>query len=282
MRREAGIGNQKGFEVVYYLELMNKCIDDPTRIRRRHSLLVPQISHAIFRSSPDRQSIHRQPLTRHAVCLYMVSFSLGSLSLHPIEKSKDVEREQKEILFTGYSTSIISHFSLGCQTRSLRDRQLLLKPILTLPHRIDNTPTVYTSILSVLSSQNPSSIAINTHSSIAFSSGLHVGELSELKQKLGSKWTSRFVDRPMVAVEFIGTMVEGRLDWYRKLQETAWAIIGEAFSERVIVPGVTTTEVSFPFSLLLCFDFWVVDCLRCQFLLPCPGCWGESDGIWCG
>ncbi|KAL5316714.1 hypothetical protein ACEPPN_015764 [Leptodophora sp. 'Broadleaf-Isolate-01'] len=107
---------------------------------------------------------------------------------------------------------------------------------------IDNTPSVYTSIASILTAQNPSKIAINTHANIAFSSGLHVGELAEMKQNLGEKWTSRFVDRPMVAVEFIGTMVEGRLEWYRKLQETAWAMIGEAFSERVIEPGVTTTE----------------------------------------
>lgn len=75
-----------------------------------------------------------------------------------------------------------------------------------------------------------------------------------MKQNLGEKWTSRFVDRPMVAVEFIGTMVEGRLEWYRKLQETAWAMIGEAFSERVIEPGVTTTEVSLLSPLCLsCF-----------------------------
>ncbi|KAH7312967.1 hypothetical protein BKA65DRAFT_467261 [Rhexocercosporidium sp. MPI-PUGE-AT-0058] len=107
---------------------------------------------------------------------------------------------------------------------------------------IDNTPTVYTSIAAILTSQNPSKIAINTHANIAFSSGLHVGELAEMKQNLGEKWTSRFVNRPMVAVEFIGTMVEGGLEWYRKLQETAWAMIGEAFSERVIEPGVTSTE----------------------------------------
>jgi len=49
----------------------------------------------------------------------------------------------------------------------------------------------------------------------------------------------------MVAVEYIGTMVKGRLEWYRRLQETAWAMITEAFSERVIEPGVSSTEVCF-------------------------------------
>jgi len=113
------------------------------------------------------------------------------------------------------------------------------------PTRIDNTPEVYTSITHVLSSQNPKSIAINTHPNIAFSSGLHVGELRGLYQNLDRKWTDRFVERPMVAVEYIGTMVKGRLEWYRRLQETAWAMITEAFSERVIEPGVSSTEVCF-------------------------------------
>lgn len=53
----------------------------------------------------------------------------------------------------------------------------------------------------------------------------------------------------MVAVEYIGTMVGGRLEWYKKLQETAWAMITEAFSERVITAGETTTEVSFAVEL---------------------------------
>ncbi|KAL2060952.1 hypothetical protein VTL71DRAFT_9004 [Oculimacula yallundae] len=107
---------------------------------------------------------------------------------------------------------------------------------------IDNTPEVYTSLTHILTTQNPQKIAVNTHPNIAFSSGLHVGELASLKENIDSKWIDRFVDVPMVAVEFIGTQPEAKLDWYRKMQETAWAMIGEAFSEKVIEPGVSSTE----------------------------------------
>lgn len=58
---------------------------------------------------------------------------------------------------------------------------------------------------------------------------------------LGSKWTSRFVVNPLLGIEYIGTQISARLPWYRKLQETAWAIISEAFSAAVITPGKTTT-----------------------------------------
>lgn len=48
----------------------------------------------------------------------------------------------------------------------------------------------------------------------------------------------------MLPVEVVATMVPSRLPWYRRMQETAWAIIEEAFSEKVIVPGKTTALVS--------------------------------------
>ncbi|PMD21392.1 hypothetical protein NA56DRAFT_703571 [Hyaloscypha hepaticicola] len=111
------------------------------------------------------------------------------------------------------------------------------------PSRIGNTPLVYQELFSILSTQNLSKIAVNTSPNISFSSGLHVGELSALSAHLGEKWTSRFVSVPMVAVEFVASKVPEQLEWYRKLQSTAWAMIQEGFSEKVITPGETTTEV---------------------------------------
>jgi hypothetical protein len=109
---------------------------------------------------------------------------------------------------------------------------------------IDNTPQVWSDILDVLKSQNPSKIAINADEGSAFSSGLHVGELDIFEKELGKKWTQKFVVERMIAIEFVGTMVPGRLEWYEKLQHTTWALISEAFSSKVISPGLTTTEVS--------------------------------------
>jgi hypothetical protein len=108
---------------------------------------------------------------------------------------------------------------------------------------IDNTPGVWSSLLEILETQNPKTIAVNVDSEVAFSSGMHAGELGKVVEKLGKKWRGRLVSEPMIAVEYIGTMIRDRLPWYRKLQETAWAIISEGFSEKVITPGKTTTEV---------------------------------------
>jgi hypothetical protein len=109
---------------------------------------------------------------------------------------------------------------------------------------IDNTPQVYSDLLKVLEACNPASINLDTDADLAFASGLHAGEFARLSEELGAKWSKRFVNKPMVAVEYIATMPESQLNWYRKLMETAWAIISEGFSNEAIIPGSTTTEVN--------------------------------------
>ncbi|KAK4457161.1 hypothetical protein QBC42DRAFT_319699 [Cladorrhinum samala] len=109
---------------------------------------------------------------------------------------------------------------------------------------VDNTPSLWPELERVLGEQEHEveKIAVNTHPEIAFSSGLHAGELDAVKKGLGKDWASRLVSEPMVAVEYVATMPSSRAGWYAKLQETAWAVIGEAFSGSVIEPGRTTTE----------------------------------------
>ncbi|KAK7735575.1 hypothetical protein SLS53_007489 [Cytospora paraplurivora] len=106
---------------------------------------------------------------------------------------------------------------------------------------IDNTPLVWSELRSILADQQPRTIALNTHADLAFSGGLHAGERDAIEAALGKQWAERFVLEPMIAVELVATMVESRLGWYRKLMQTAWAIIEEAFSSKIITPGKTTT-----------------------------------------
>ncbi|TFY74312.1 hypothetical protein EWM64_g9699, partial [Hericium alpestre] len=87
----------------------------------------------------------------------------------------------------------------------------------------------------------PRRIALNIDRDIAFGGGLHVGELDVLREELGAKWMDRTVNEPMLGVEFVARRVPGQIGYYRMMQESIWAMIEEAFSERVVQPGVTTT-----------------------------------------
>lgn len=107
---------------------------------------------------------------------------------------------------------------------------------------IDNTPLVWSELKDILADQQPRSIALNTHAELAFSGGLHAGERDAIEASLGGEWIDKFVLEPMLAVELVATMVDDRLGWYRKMMETAWAIIEEGFSSKVITPGVTTAQ----------------------------------------
>lgn len=110
---------------------------------------------------------------------------------------------------------------------------------------IENTDAVWEDLRRILAAQKPRSIALNTHPEIAFSGGLHAGELDAVVKGVGEEWKDRFVLEPMLGVEVVATMVKGRLPWYHKMMETAWAIIEEGFSEKIIVPGKSTSWVSY-------------------------------------
>lgn len=109
---------------------------------------------------------------------------------------------------------------------------------------IDNTAKVWSDLVSVLEKESPNRIAINGDTDLAFSSGLHAGEAKRIENEIGAKWVSKFVVVPMLGIEVVGTMPTTQLKHYKLMMESAWAIIEEGFSERVIVQGKTTTEVS--------------------------------------
>jgi hypothetical protein len=106
---------------------------------------------------------------------------------------------------------------------------------------VDNTPAVWTSLKDVLGQAAVETVAVNIDPNVAFSSGMHAGEYANIVENLGE--SVKLVNVPMLGVEFVGTQPKSKIEWYQKLQSTAWAIIEEAFSESVVVPGVTSTEV---------------------------------------
>ncbi|KAI0839396.1 hypothetical protein F5Y06DRAFT_265346 [Hypoxylon sp. FL0890] len=106
---------------------------------------------------------------------------------------------------------------------------------------VENTEALWEDLRKILAAQRPRSIALNTHPEIAFAGGLHAGELDAVIKGIGEEWKGKFVLEPMLGVELVATMVKGRLPWYKKMMETAWAIIEEGFSEKVIVPGKSTS-----------------------------------------
>ncbi|MEX0690498.1 MAG: M24 family metallopeptidase [Gemmatimonadales bacterium] len=92
----------------------------------------------------------------------------------------------------------------------------------------------------VVRERDPRRIAVNISLDHNFADGLSAGEWEQLQEALGPL-ASRVVREPRLAIDLLALHTPSQHDMYRRLQELAHAVIAEAFSNRVITPGTTTT-----------------------------------------
>jgi len=94
----------------------------------------------------------------------------------------------------------------------------------------------------VMDERNPKQIAINVSRNFAFADGLSAGERDGMQQGIGPKWTARLVPAEALAVDMIAARTADEEKAFEELNKLAWNIIEEAFSNKVIKPGVTKTD----------------------------------------
>ncbi|GLC26653.1 M24 family metallopeptidase [Roseisolibacter agri] len=94
----------------------------------------------------------------------------------------------------------------------------------------------------VVEQRKPRRIAINASRTFAFSDGLSAGELEGMQEALGAEWSNRFVRVDALPLEMIAARLPDEEAAFREMNRLVWDIIGEAFSNRVITPGTTTTQ----------------------------------------
>ncbi len=90
--------------------------------------------------------------------------------------------------------------------------------------------------------RDPAVIAVNISHTHAFSDGLSAGEWEQLARTLPPGYLPRVVRAEGLALDYIALRAPAMLPTYRRMQEIVWDVIGEAFSNRVITPGRTTTD----------------------------------------
>ncbi|MEX1140239.1 MAG: M24 family metallopeptidase [Bacteroidota bacterium] len=94
----------------------------------------------------------------------------------------------------------------------------------------------------VVSERQPANIAVNISETHAFSDGLTAGEWDQLQEALGPEYAGRIVNRERLALDFVTIRVPAMKVVYREMMTTVHNIIGEAFSNKVIIPGKTRTQ----------------------------------------
>ena len=94
----------------------------------------------------------------------------------------------------------------------------------------------------VVRERDPKTIAVDISQTHAFSDGLSAGEWEQLSQALPEAYRSRVVHAERLALDYQSIRAPGMSPSYKRMMEVVWAIIDTAFSNKVIVPGKTTTN----------------------------------------
>jgi len=105
-----------------------------------------------------------------------------------------------------------------------------------------NKSDAWESLAAVIARLNPRRIAVNLSRTDKFSDGLSAGLHKKLLESLDNKYRSRVYPEHSPAAGWLERRIPEELEVYPQICAVAHRIIAEAFFNRVITPGVTTTD----------------------------------------
>ncbi len=94
----------------------------------------------------------------------------------------------------------------------------------------------------IINELDPKSIGINTSKSWALADGLTRGLYNEMTRHMDDKYIQRLVSAENLVIRWLETRTAKEIDLYAHVVAIARGVISEAFSNRVITPGATTTD----------------------------------------
>jgi Xaa-Pro aminopeptidase len=106
----------------------------------------------------------------------------------------------------------------------------------------DDVDEQWTRLGALIAERRPRRIGINTSRNWAFGDGLTSGLRDRLMDILQPEYASRVVSAEALAVRWLETRTPRELEVYPHIVSLARGVIAEAFSDRVITPGVTTSD----------------------------------------
>ena len=93
----------------------------------------------------------------------------------------------------------------------------------------------------IIKELDPETIGINTSKSWALADGLTRGLYNEMVKHMDDKYVQRLVPAENLVIRWLETRTQKEIDLYAHVVAIARGVIAEAFSNRVITPGATTT-----------------------------------------
>ncbi|MDC6389728.1 M24 family metallopeptidase [Maribacter sp. PR1] len=106
----------------------------------------------------------------------------------------------------------------------------------------EKEPDQWKRLMQLISERNPKTIGLNFSKDHNIADGLDKTDYDEFMANLPKKFSSRVASAEQLAVRWIETRTDREMVIYNQLVDITHDIIAEAFSEKVITPGITTTS----------------------------------------
>lgn len=106
----------------------------------------------------------------------------------------------------------------------------------------EKQPDHWARLKEIIEERDPEKIGINQSEHWQHADGMVLTDYEELKDAIGADYSKRLVSAERVAVGWLETRSDKEMAIYPHILRIAHEIIAEGFSEKVIHPGITTTE----------------------------------------
>ena len=107
---------------------------------------------------------------------------------------------------------------------------------------MEKFPDQWDALVDIITKRDPQKIALNYSEDFAHADGLTYTEQKIFVAKLPGSLQKRITSAEKLAVAWLETRTEREQQLYPQLVQLTQAIINEGFSEKVIMPGITTTD----------------------------------------
>lgn len=106
----------------------------------------------------------------------------------------------------------------------------------------EEQPDQWARVAEIIRERAPKKIAVNKSKYFGITDGIVATDLEELTAALDKKDREKIVSSEKVAIGWLETRTEAEMAIYPHIAKISHQIIAEAFSSKVITPGVTTTD----------------------------------------
>ncbi len=103
-------------------------------------------------------------------------------------------------------------------------------------------PDQWDALADIIQTRKPAKIGINTSKYHAHADGLDHTDHQEMMAKIPAAFRNKVVSAEDLAIRWLETRTEREMSIYPQLVAITHRIIDEGFSEKVITPGITTTD----------------------------------------